>query len=124
MGDDAAAIVRAFIERINTHDPEGVIGCCTTDHRFAGSAGTVMSGGEALDRAWRAYFNLFPDYGITIECAVLRRPQAGGPDVARDVTPAARGGYCTMPKARSLDGECRLGNNRFDQRLRGNPCSH
>lgn len=70
MGDDAAAIVSAFIERINAHDPEGVIGCCTTDHRFTDSAGTVLSGGEALDRAWRGYFNLFPDYHITIECAV------------------------------------------------------
>lgn len=67
MGDDVVAVVGAFIDRINAHDPAGIVARGSADHRFTDGVGTALSGEEALERAWRAYFALFPDYRITIE---------------------------------------------------------
>jgi ketosteroid isomerase-like protein len=61
-----AAIVRAFIERINAHDVDGLSACLTEDHRFIDSLGTVLSGRDTLRQAWASYFQLVSDYQVTI----------------------------------------------------------
>ena len=63
----AATIVRQFVERINAHDVEGIVGLLAPDHRFVDSLGTVFEGEESLRAGWRGYLRMVPDYLIEIE---------------------------------------------------------
>lgn len=65
-----AAIVHAFIERINAHDVDGIVAAMTPDHRFVDSLGAVFTGRETLRHGWQAYFALVSNYRITIEDVV------------------------------------------------------
>ena len=62
----AAAVVKAFIERINEHDVDGIAAALSPNHRFTDSLGTVFTGREALRKGWRGYFALVADYRITV----------------------------------------------------------
>lgn len=66
MGASAVAVVRAFIERINAHDVEGLTACLSPDHRFIDSLGTVFGGRETLRHGWHAYFALVNDYHVSV----------------------------------------------------------
>jgi ketosteroid isomerase-like protein len=66
--------VRAFVSRINAHDAAGIVALCTCDHVFVDSLGSQLSGVDQLERAWRGYFALFPDYRVEIASMV----SAGG----------------------------------------------
>ncbi len=66
MSKAAEAIVRSFVERINAHDPEGLLALCSSDHVFIDSLGNTLTGYEALLHAWRGYFARFPDYRVEI----------------------------------------------------------
>jgi ketosteroid isomerase-like protein len=61
-----AEIVRAFIERINAHDVDGLSACLSEDHRFIDSLGAVLAGRETLRQGWGGYFQLVADYRVTI----------------------------------------------------------
>lgn len=63
----AEAVVREFVERINAHDAEGVVGLSSEGHVFLDSLGSRLSGRARLEQGWRGYFALFPDYRIEIE---------------------------------------------------------
>ena len=63
----AATVVRQFVERINAHDVEGIVGLLAPDHRFVDSLGTVFEGEESLRAGWRGYLRMVPDYLIEIE---------------------------------------------------------
>ena len=62
----AAAIVQAFIERINAHDVDGIVTAISSDHRFVDSLGAVFTGREALRQGWQAYFALVAEYRIAV----------------------------------------------------------
>ncbi len=62
----AAAVVQAFIDRINAHDVEGIAAALTVEHRFIDSLGAVFAGRETLRQGWRGYFALVADYQITV----------------------------------------------------------
>ena len=66
MSDATEALVRSFVERINAHDPEGLLALCSSDHTFIDSLGNHLAGNQNLLHAWRGYFTLFPDYRIEI----------------------------------------------------------
>jgi len=60
--------ILAFLERINAHDADALTSMLTEDHVFTDSLGNAMCGGRAALRdAWRAYFELVPDYRIDID---------------------------------------------------------
>jgi predicted ester cyclase len=63
-GRDPVATVRAYIDRINAHDPEGLSKLAVARARFVDA-----SGGEFVlsRKAWASYFALFPDYRIRAE---------------------------------------------------------
>jgi ketosteroid isomerase-like protein len=71
------SIVRAFIDRINAHDPSAIVALCTPGHVFTDSLGNRIKGRTALLPAWQGYFSLFPNYRVTVSHVL-----AAGPIVA------------------------------------------
>lgn len=64
---DAPEVVQDFVDRINAHDPGGIVELCAPGHVFTDSLGGTLTGREELEAGWRGYFALFPDYRIEIE---------------------------------------------------------
>lgn len=60
-------IVEAFVDAINGQRAERVVPLMERSAVFIDSLGNRVEGREALLAAWRAYFQLFPDYRIEIE---------------------------------------------------------
>jgi len=60
-------IILAFVERINQHDPKGLVALMTEDHLFIDSLGNRIKGKEKMLAAWQGYFAMMPDYHIQIE---------------------------------------------------------
>jgi ketosteroid isomerase-like protein len=54
------------VRRINAHDVDGLIALMTSDHVFFDSLGD-KSVRPAIERGWRQYFAMVPDYWITID---------------------------------------------------------
>jgi ketosteroid isomerase-like protein len=61
-------VARRFVERINAHDVEGLIALMTADHTFVDSLGD-RSTRPAIEKGWRQYFGMVPDYWIRIDRA-------------------------------------------------------
>jgi uncharacterized protein (TIGR02246 family) len=55
-------LVRSFNDAINDRDLNRLAARLTDDHRFIDSAGQVVSGREAVTKAWAGFFAAFPDY--------------------------------------------------------------
>jgi ketosteroid isomerase-like protein len=58
--------IRAFTERINAHDVEGLSALMSDDHTFIDAHGNQVSGRENMIAGWRGYFEWFPDYSIEV----------------------------------------------------------
>jgi ketosteroid isomerase-like protein len=59
-------VAKEFVAVINRHDVDAIRGLMTEDHRFIDSGGMVIVGREEMRKAWIGYFNIVPDYLITI----------------------------------------------------------
>lgn len=55
-----------FANEINRHDVDGLIGLVSDDHLFVDALGQEVHGREKLRAAWKAYFELFPDYHMDV----------------------------------------------------------
>ena len=55
-----------FARRINAHDVDGLIKLMTPDHCFIDSLGT-RTARPAIEDGWRRYFEMVPDYWISVE---------------------------------------------------------
>ena len=58
--------ILAFVERINTHDVEGLAELMANDHRFIDPYGNEVVGRENMTAGWRGYFEMFPVYSIEV----------------------------------------------------------
>jgi len=58
--------IQAFIDRINSHDVDGLAELMTDDHRFIDAHGNEVVGREKMTAGWRGYFEWFPDYFIEV----------------------------------------------------------
>jgi ketosteroid isomerase-like protein len=58
-------VVRSFVDAINAHDAAAVVALTTPDHRFIDSLGNTIAA-EKLRAAWDGYFQMVPDYRITV----------------------------------------------------------
>lgn len=65
--NDPIVLVRDLIAAINRHDLEAIRASISAEHRFADSLGDVVEGADAVLGAWKAYFELFPDYRVSGE---------------------------------------------------------
>lgn len=63
----AEKIVLAFVDKINQHDPEGLVTLMAEDHLFIDSEGKKVQGKEKMLSAWQGYFQMMPDYHIKVE---------------------------------------------------------
>ncbi len=68
------SVVKAFIGAINRRNSTEIAALMTEDHTFVDSAGGAMTGREQMTRAWDSYFQMFPDYTITVESILADGP--------------------------------------------------
>ena len=57
----------AFANAINRHNIEELTTLMTEDHLFIDSLGAQVQGKDKMTAGWAAYFQMVPDYTITIE---------------------------------------------------------
>ena len=62
----AIETVLEFIEAINAHNINKIVGLLTPDHRFTDSLGKVIDGRRHVRDAWQGYFAIVPDYRIEV----------------------------------------------------------
>jgi len=60
-------VVLAFLEKINQHDVEGLVGLLSEDHVFVDSLGNRVQGRAKLRAGWKSYFTMCPDYSVSHE---------------------------------------------------------
>ena len=58
--------VLAFVDAINAHDVDRILGLAAEDHELIDACGNVVHA-PALRTAWVGYFGFMPRYGIEIE---------------------------------------------------------
>ena len=59
--------VRAFVNAINHQSADEIAEFMTEDHVFTDSLGTAVRGRDRMRAGWASYFQMVPDYTITIE---------------------------------------------------------
>jgi ketosteroid isomerase-like protein len=60
-------IVLSFIRSINQHDVAKLRELMSEDHLFVDAVGETVRGREQMGNAWKAYFQIIPDYEIIAE---------------------------------------------------------
>jgi len=74
MNPEPVAIAEAFVRAINGQNVDEMAGLMTADHVFIDSDGAEIRGRERMRAGWAQYFQLFPDYRITIQETYSRDP--------------------------------------------------
>lgn len=64
---NALEIISMFVDRINAHDVDGMCTLMEENHLFIDGLGNSVTGLEAIQKAWQAYFAMVPDYWIRVE---------------------------------------------------------
>jgi len=59
--------VLEFVERINSHDVDGILDLMAEDYRFVNSAGDTFRGKAFMRATWRAHFVQYPDFQIRVD---------------------------------------------------------
>ena len=59
--------VLGFVERINAHDVDGILGLMADDYRFINSAGDTFRGKAFMRATWRAHFVQYPDFQVRVD---------------------------------------------------------
>ena len=59
-------VAKEFVTAINRHDVDAIYALMAEDHRFIDSMAMVISGRDDMRKAWIGYFDIVPDYLITI----------------------------------------------------------
>jgi ketosteroid isomerase-like protein len=67
----------AFVRTINSHNVKRLMSLVSDDHKFVDALGQVVSGNANLESAWSGYFELFPDYHVTIGNALEKGDVVG-----------------------------------------------
>ena len=60
-------VVLEYIKAINSFDLETMSQHMHEDHMYIGSEGSVTCGKKCMLKTWETFFNMFPDYTITVE---------------------------------------------------------
>jgi len=67
MDKKAIDVAREFVAAINRQDVEGLAALMTPEHCFTDSLGNVARGREGMRDAWALYFQMVPDYTLSID---------------------------------------------------------
>jgi ketosteroid isomerase-like protein len=60
-------IVLEFVAAVNDQHIDKMVGLMTPDHTFVDSLGKVIPGRRAMRDAWLGFFDIVPDYSITVD---------------------------------------------------------
>jgi len=60
-------LIIEFVHAINDKNLVAMSNCLSTDHCFTDSSRNSVNGIEATLKAWKSYFNKFPDYQLEVE---------------------------------------------------------
>jgi ketosteroid isomerase-like protein len=61
-----------FVGAINLHDVKALRALMTDDHLFVDSLGQRTQGASLIERGWKSYFSMCPDYWIQVGDCVAR----------------------------------------------------
>ena len=61
------ATALAFIDRINAHDVDGIVGLLSDEYQFVNSSGDHFSGRQFMRETWLDQFGKHPDFRIRVE---------------------------------------------------------
>jgi uncharacterized protein (TIGR02246 family) len=62
----------AFVDAINSRNPDRLAELMTDNHTFVDSDGSEHSGREAMRRGWREYFSMVPDFRIEVKETLVK----------------------------------------------------
>lgn len=57
-------VFKAYMDRINAGDADGLIDLMTEDHVYIDSDGSRHGGLDEMRKGWAHYFSMFPDYWV------------------------------------------------------------
>lgn len=66
MSNKALDTTLTFVENINKHDVNSLIGLLAPGHRFIDMGGEIETNRDQLKKAWKTYLETFPDYQIYV----------------------------------------------------------
>ena len=67
MGEKTIEVANEFVAAINRQDVDALVARMTPEHQFTDSLGNVARGREGMRQAWALYFQMIPDYTLSIE---------------------------------------------------------
>jgi hypothetical protein len=67
MEKSAETVAHLFVRAINRQDAGGLADLMTQEHRFVDSLGNVVIGRQEARSGWETYFQMVPDYAITVQ---------------------------------------------------------
>ncbi|SRR6266540_3405889 len=70
MSSEVIEVVREFIAAVNRRSPSDIGKLMSEDFTFIDSQGGAQTGREPMIAAWKAYFEMFPDYEICAESVI------------------------------------------------------
>jgi ketosteroid isomerase-like protein len=62
--------VQAYVQRINSHDVDGIIDLMADDFHYINSAGDTFRGRAFMRQEWLRYFKAYPDFQIHVETVI------------------------------------------------------
>ena len=77
MSSSMKQTVLAFVDRINAHDVEGILGLMSEDYQFINSAGDTFRGKAFMRDTWTAQFEQHPDFRIEVERVIADEDGVG-----------------------------------------------
>jgi ketosteroid isomerase-like protein len=63
----AVHVAMQFVQAINRQDVSALLDLMTPDHQFIDSLGNIVRGRDSMREGWKLYFQMVPDYQLTIE---------------------------------------------------------
>ena len=111
MDTKEISVFKSFVKAINQADISALEKLMTEDHTFVDSGGHTESGREKMTEGWKAYFQMFPDFKIEIDCIIQDKETIGAFGQATGTYNGKRGlvaeNRITMPAAwkAAVEGE-------------------
>lgn len=105
---DAKSTALAFVARINERDLDGLVELMTDDHVFIDVEGVVQRGRDVMRRAWRSYFDSFPEYRIhvtkvvTLDSTVILIGRTRGSHIPPELEALATVIWCALVEGRMV----------------------
>jgi hypothetical protein len=68
--DSQRETVQKFIDRINSHDVDGVVALMADDYCFVNSSGDSYHGRDFMRAEWTRHFDRYPDFKIIVNTMI------------------------------------------------------